>query len=44
MKQTYYKSAEEFLLSWGLTVITGIIDNTSTIMNDGYLNFEYSLN
>jgi len=43
MNQFYYQYAEKFLLSFGLTVITGIIDNTDTILGDGYLSFEYSL-
>jgi hypothetical protein len=44
MNAAYYKYAEKFLLSFGLTVITGLIDNTPTIMDGGYLEFEYSLN
>ncbi len=43
MGQEYYRSAERFLLSFGLTLITGVI-NTEMISEGKDFKFVYSLN
>lgn len=44
MKYNYYDHVEKFLKSYGLVMITGIIDDVPIILNDEYIEFQYSLN
>ncbi len=44
MNQAYYKLAEDFLKSYGILVITGLIDESPILLEDHYIEYSYSLN